>query len=475
MNLADVLTGHAERDPAAPAIVEPGRTIDYAALDRAVWRAAASFRHRGIGPGDVVGLAMGSTALHLVASYALARAGAVQIALPAADPASADLERRFSVKTVLREGDEDWLAAAGPAIDPAVRASGGDAGWRIVTTPAPGRPKAVLHTHAMHAAAFASYQAADPLLASDRCLDVLGLHTQAGLLLCWHAQCAGAALLLGFPKATAGEFFRSAESQRATFLFLLPMHLQGLLPALPRERPRLPGVRKLRTGGMIVPEALRRETVRRLTPNLTVVYATNDIGALIAFASGSTLERFPDALGVAAPGVAIEIAGVDGNALPSGEVGLVRVRAPGMPQGYLDDPEASARAFRDGWYYPGDLGSLAPEGALYFKGRADDMMNVDGLKVYPAEIESALLAHGAVAEAAAFAVPSTKHQDVPAAAVVLRESGAARELEEWCRERLGARGPKLVIAVPRLPRDAAGRPDRGALVRLARERGANGG
>jgi acyl-coenzyme A synthetase/AMP-(fatty) acid ligase len=141
-----------------------------------------------------------------------------------------------------------------------------------------------------------------------------------------------------------------------------------------------------------------------------------------------------------------------------------------MPGGYIGDEAASARAFRGGWYYPGDLGYLDEGGALYFRGRADDLMNYDGMKIYPADIEEVLLAHPAVAEAAAFPLPSDRHQDVPFAAVVLRSPVAAATLLDWCRERLGARAPIKLAQLASLPRTERGKVNKQALVQFVRER-----
>src|SRR3990172_6913486 len=191
-NAADILTRHAERDPSAPAIVEPARTIDHPPRERAAWRAAASFRAQGIAPGDVVGLAMGSSALHIVASWGLARAGAVQVGLSELTSGRAELERRLRVKTVIAAGEESWLAPGGGEIDCSVRTEGGDAGCRIATTPAAGgRARALLHPHAMRAASCAATLSASRLSSGDRYLAVVGLEFQAGLIFCLNMHAAG--------------------------------------------------------------------------------------------------------------------------------------------------------------------------------------------------------------------------------------------------------------------------------------------
>jgi acyl-coenzyme A synthetase/AMP-(fatty) acid ligase len=146
-----------------------------------------------------------------------------------------------------------------------------------------------------------------------------------------------------------------------------------------------------------------------------------------------------------------------GRPLPAGETGHLRARGARFPTEYLGSPEASQKAFRDGWFYPGDLAQRNLEGAFFFHGRADDLMNFDGVKIAPADIEAALMKHPAVVEAAAFPLPSALHQDLPAAAVVLRHDTPAPRLIAFCQELLGARRSQVVAIVRALPRSAAGK------------------
>jgi len=461
MNVAAIITQHAERNPGAPAIIESGRRIDYAGFDRAIWRAVASFRRAGIAPGDRVGVSLRTHALHLVVGYALARLGAVQLTLSLRESTEfrQRLAKRFGVKAVIGESDLDpaWLEPGGTQERDA-SAPDGDAGWKIaLTSGTTGEPKAALQTHAMHIAWRDIFHRAIGVLPSDRYLVTIELDFFGGFRRCMDVFRAGGAVLFSAAPRSADAFLVEAERLEVTYLSLMPTHLRQLLPRLPDERPQLPRLRILRTGAMTVTESLRDEIMRRLCSNLLVTYGTNDVGTPIAFADAQTLRRFPGCVGIAPSGVELGIADDEGRSLPAGEVGLIRVRAPGMPSGYIDNPEATARAFRGGWFYPGDLGLLTPEGALHFKGRADDMMNFDGIKIYPSEIEAVLLEHPAVAEAAAFPVSSSVHQDIPAAAVVLRHPVPESEIRIWCHDRMQSRAPLIVEILAELPRNSIGK------------------
>jgi acyl-coenzyme A synthetase/AMP-(fatty) acid ligase len=491
MNLAEIVSRHAETTPGASAVVDAARAYSYREFDRAIRRAARALRKQGIALGDVVGMTMGDTALHLVVAYALARAGAVQLVLTRRDSPQLrrQLAARYRAAMVVGDAadarldglrycaaDQAWLEDAGAGDEGGDAAPGGDAPWRIVmSSGTTGAPKAVLQTHAMHVAWREIYARTLTALPSDRYLAIGALDYYAGMRQCMDMHWCGACTIVGVPVRSSAELFEAVERHAVNYLRLLSNQLQRLLPALPRDRPRFPGVRVLRSGAMIVPESLRREVVRRLTPNLVVTYGSNDVGSVLTFADAATEARHPGSVGIPSPGVTIEIADEQGRRLPAGEVGLIRARAPGMPAGYIDNPEATAQAFRDGWYYPGDLGLLTPDGVLYFKGRADDLMNFDGIKIYPSDIEEALASHPAVAEAAAFPIASATHQDVPAAAVVLRAEVSQEAIIAWCRERLGSRAPCVIAVVKELPRNAAGKVLKQPLARaLGRQLGETG-
>jgi O-succinylbenzoic acid--CoA ligase len=129
--------------------------------------------------------------------------------------------------------------------------------------------------------------------------------------------------------------------------------------------------------------------------------------------------------------------------------------------GYVNQPQATADALRDGWLHTGDLGYLDTEGYLYVLDRRDDLIVSGGENVYPAEVEAVLLAHPAVEEVGVIGVPDPHWGQVPVAAVKLRsDSGnvSAEDLLQFCRASLaGYKVPRQVHFVPAVPRNAAGK------------------
>ena len=156
-----------------------------------------------------------------------------------------------------------------------------------------------------------------------------------------------------------------------------------------------------------------------------------------------------------------------GKTLPPGEVGLLRYRGPGVAEGYYRDEEASREAFRDGWFYPGDLAARNEHGYIFLRGRRKDMILRGGINIYPAEIEATLMLHPAVAEAAVFGIPSVEFGEEVAAFVQLRNATETGALRQWCEGKLAPyKRPKVIKVVETMPRNSAGKVSKNELLAL---------
>lgn len=231
-------------------------------------------------------------------------------------------------------------------------------------------------------------------------------------------------------------------------------------------QPRFPGLANVRIGAAVVGPQLRAEVRRRLSPNLTINYGANEVGS-IACGSTAVLARHPDAVGRALPWNEVEIVDPEDRRLPAGALGHVRVRGPAVVDAYVGTPEVTARRFRGGWFYPGDVGRMTEDGAIHLAGRDDDMMILAGINIFPAEIERVLETHPSVREVAVLAAISELLQEVPVAFVVAEAPATAEELAAYARSRLGVRAPRLVFLIGNLPRNAAGKIDRPRLRSIA--------
>ncbi|GAA4322925.1 AMP-binding protein [Pigmentiphaga soli] len=156
-----------------------------------------------------------------------------------------------------------------------------------------------------------------------------------------------------------------------------------------------------------------------------------------------------------APGVEVRVVDPDtGVPRKPGEEGEIVVRGPTVAQGYYRDPQATAAAFRDGWFHSGDLGVATADGLVFYVGRLKDMLKVGGFNVAPQEVEETLRAHGAVADVAVAASPDARLGEVPVAFVVPAPGAAVDPdaLIAWSRDRIANfKVPRAVYLVDALP------------------------
>jgi acyl-coenzyme A synthetase/AMP-(fatty) acid ligase len=178
----------------------------------------------------------------------------------------------------------------------------------------------------------------------------------------------------------------------------------------------------------------------------------------------------------------IEVLDDDLVPVPHGSDGVLCVRRdshPGMMKGYWGKPERTADVFRGPWYWTGDVVSVDGDGDFWFKGRNDDVIKASGYRISPFEVESCLVSHPAVLEAAAVESPDGLRGSVVKAFLVLRpgvEPGDAlrAQIQEFAkREMAGYKYPRKVEFVEALPKTASGKVKRRELRERERRAGAS--
>jgi long-chain acyl-CoA synthetase len=160
------------------------------------------------------------------------------------------------------------------------------------------------------------------------------------------------------------------------------------------------------------------------------------------------------------PGTEVRILDADGNARPTGEVGEVVVRGPGVMLGYWNQAELTAATLRDGWMHTGDGGRLDEHGLLYVVDRIKDMIVSGGENVYSAEVESAIVLHPGVAQCAVIGVPDERWGERVHAIIVVRPGFILRvdDVLEHCRPLIaGYKCPRSIEFMATLPLSPAGK------------------
>lgn len=488
MLLSKVIAWRALEHPAVPAVIVGERSIGYGALDRAVRRAAAWLLREEVRPGTVVALTLSDPLAYLLLSLTLLRLGAVHASLPPGTPPG----MRTDLLGLIRPAVTVTDAAAG-ADDPAVLHLPDIATWIEETgdVPAPpfpdagalavlavgsgstGRPKVIPVRQRHMIARSLNDLAGWPVAPGERVLILQGAGTLTHLARSLFALHAGATLVITSDGPRSDRFAAIGElvdRHRVRHLHCTPPAAGLLVRAFEdATEPRFPDLR-VRIGAAIVGPRLRADVRRVLSPALSINYGANEVGS-IACGSPALLRRHPDAVGRALPWNAVEIVDPDGRPVAAGKAGRIRVRGPAVVAEYREDPQASADRFRDGWFYPGDIGMCTEDGAIHLAGRDDDMMILAGVNIFPAEIERVLETHPAVDEVVVLAIPSPAFQDIPVAFVTTRAPVTEAEILDHARDRLGFRGPRQVHVLETMPRNAAGKIARAELRRRIRPSG----
>jgi len=270
-------------------------------------------------------------------------------------------------------------------------------------------------------------------------------------------SCVTACLRLGAP-VIAGAFTDPATMAEAlnahaiTHLTLLPFQLQLVLDNLPQgfDKPRGLMIFAL---GAAVSEVLRKRALDRLATELCSGYGCNEVGIISFTSLGS-----PDQIESICPGVVVEVLDEQGQALPPGKVGEIRVRTPCMAQSYIGDPETSRRMFRDGWFYPGDVGVLHGLRCLQVIGRVDEILNIGGAKSSPETLEELILARTPIRQAGVCSIRNSAGIEEVCVAVA-DAAGGDQELVDWITRAFhGVQiGAFRVARLPVIPRNAAGK------------------
>ncbi len=471
-NIALAIDENAARRGPHPAIIEGDHVVTYAELAPLVRRTAGHLEAAGAKKGKIVGVALKDTADHLTVLYAIARLGAIILPL---DWRWTDAEKKrvcdfFGVVLVLVEPgqrieelnclpvDRDWRAAVNKQPERPECAPGGSMPIVLsLSSGTTGRPKGPLLTHDQFAARFIMQWVTLGFNQHDRYLSATPIYFGGGRSFTMGCLFTGSTVIM-FPPPYGPEALIAASIRfEATTLLLVPTLLRRLLELPKGKRVLMPTLSRLLSTGAILHPDERAAVMSHLNPNFINYYGSTE--------GGGTSVLLPKHQGDAARSVGepiyqTEIQVVDDAGAPvaPGEAGHIRYRSPGISDSFFNDPEASAEAFRDGWFYPGDIGKLDRDGLLYLVGRSKDVIIRGGVNIYPGEIEQTLLNHSAVEDAVAVPWPHPERGEDVAAFVVSVGDVVEKELISYCRSKLASyKVPAGVFFIKEMPKTGLGK------------------
>ena len=496
-DLGRTLIAAAERNPRQLAVVDGRRRFDYAAwLDRA-GRLASGLGSLGLKPSDRLAVAMQNrwemAALHWACQLAgvvivplnwrssadeldffLTDSGASALAFDeSADTAvgasaCAARLRRIGVGDAPGGTVEFADLLAEPA-ETTPHASEDDLSLMLYTSGTTGRGKGVPRSHRAERAAALAHIAQNCYRAGERTLGVMPLyHTMGVRSLLAMAPLGGTFVCQ--PRFEAEGALRLIEAERITALYLVPTLYFDLLANPHFAGADLSSVRKLGFAGAPMAEGLLRRVEDAFRPELFVNhYGSSEIYTFTIEQNAPAKPGSAGKAGINQRIRVIEIGAGDPERTVAvgieGEV-IASLESEEAFAGYWQRPDADARALRRGWYFTGDVGYCDADGDLFVTGRVDDMIITGGENVLPAEIESVLSVHPAVAEAAVAGLEDERWGQKAAAFVVRREAVDAAALDAHCRASAltDFKRPRAYVFVRAIPKSPVGKVLRRALI-----------
>ena len=493
--LADIVRTHARQRPDTAALVHRGRTTSYANLDHAASCVAQGLIADGIRPQRRVAHLDKSSDLFFELLFGVAKASAVMVSvnwrlappevLHIVNDAEAEIlfvgeeffpvveQIRGELKTVRKIVALDGRHAAWhsftdwrdrhPATDPKLPARPSDTAVQFYTSGTTGLPKGAELTNTN----FSS---------------MMGLWTEDWLLapgvpnlVClpmFHIGGAGwgiAGLFAGATNHVVREFvpteiLQIIERERLQVMLLVPAMILFLVQAPQIRETDLSSLGLIVYGAAPIPAELLKQAMAVFPCGFQQVYGLTETTGAITLLPPSDHDpndaRKLLSCGYAQKGVELRIVGDDGTDLPPDSVGEIAVRSSQVMGGYWKLPEATQRAVQGDWFFTGDAGYLDAKGYLYIYDRVKDMIVSGGENIYPAEVESALFGHPAVADVAVIGVPDERWGETVKAVVVKKKDAEVTpaELIGWARERIaGYKLPKSVDFIDALPRNPTGK------------------
>jgi fatty-acyl-CoA synthase len=475
---------HAQLRPQAPALRFEGRDLTYGQLVERSTQAAARLWHGwGVRPGDRVAWLGLNHPAQLVLLFALARIGALLLPLnfrlaPAewegqlrdCRPShlvhdaswaaqAADLGRRCGMAVHTLESLDACASETSSPLAPEV----GDAdspALLVYTSGTTGRPRAAVHTQANLLANMQIAAQVQELTAQDRVLTVLPLFHVGGLCIqTLPALYAGAAVTL-HARFGADATLAALAQERPTLTLQVPATMKALIGHPQWPQADLSCLRAVWAGSSVLPADLVRAFLARGVP-LCNVYGATETGPFSIALPPASAASHAGSCGWPAPQVEVMLGDVQAGA------GELLVRGPNVVKHYWPgQPACDAQ----GWFHTGDLAARAAAHGVAAVGRAKDLIISGGENIHPLEIETAIGAHPAVAECAAFGLPDPQWGEAVAVAIVLQAGAqlSAQGLREHLAGRLARfKQPRRVFFVEALPKTALGKLRRQALASMA--------
>ncbi len=364
-----------------------------------------------------------------------------------------DIKKRILTLNTITKEQLFQLESQPPVIQQEINLS--DICTIMYTSGTTGNPKGVMQTFGNHWWSSVGSALNLGTVESDCWLCTVPLFHISGFSILMRSVIYGMPLVL-HEKFDVERTIKDIKEKEVTIMSVVGTTLTRIIEKL--ENRRLPNTfRCMLLGGGPAPLPLLQACVKKEIPVFQSYGMTETSSQIVTLSQEDSLIKLGSAGKPLFPSQ-LKIVLESGANAAAGEAGEIVVKGPNVTPGYLYRPEVTEEKIRNGWFYTGDIGYLDEEGFLYVMDRRSDLIISGGENIYPAEIESVLLAHPDVFEAGVTGIDDEKWGQVPIAFVVVRDGVdvSRKDLQQFCLNRLAKfKVPKAFYFTENLPRNAA--------------------
>ena len=474
------------------ALLWNGKTVTYHEFGEATLRLANSLLKLGIGKGDRIVMMLPNIPQFPMVYYAALMIGAVVVpinimfkyhevafllddseakAIVAWDGFAGEVLRAVSgmeaLKHIIFLGDQRFentedlteLITNGPTDEIQEEISGDDVALILYTSGVTGRPKGAEITHLSVSRHLCDMQEIFRFTHHDRFLTVHPLFHPMGQAMAMNVGLAAGALLILHPRFHPGDILNAIQDRKVTVFLGVPSMYRLIMKFPSLDKFDVSSLRYAISGGSAFPQELMEQFEARFEAPLLEGYGLSEAFSFVTV-NQMKRGRLAGSAGLSIPGVDVKILDENDQELAIDEMGEIVVRGPTVMRGYLNRPEVTRIALRDGWLHTGDVGRIDFDGYLHILDRTNDVIIKSGFKIFPREIETVIEGLPHVRDVAVIGFPDEETGEEIKACVVLKPGAqiTSGEIQEYCRERMAPyKSPKLVRFYRELPKTATGK------------------
>ena len=265
--------------------------------------------------------------------------------------------------------------------------------------------------------------------------------------------------LLGEPFYSApimSALVKFANQFRIKSLIASPMQLAAFVKEVELSKDDIPPLQEIRSAGGVLPEALSDHLRRLFHAKVFNIYGSTEVGG-VSF-DLIKQQHHPAHAGYVLPTAEVEIVNELDQRQPFDTEGFIRTKTSSMAHEYFKNPEATAKSFKDGWFYPGDRARLRKNGSLILAGRDSEIINRGGVKIDPVTIDEYLMTYPGIEDAAAFGLVDKIGIERVAAVLVANEAFDVPALRSALLKKFGqTNAPSIFLKVKQIPRNQMGK------------------